>query len=350
MINFESLDLPRIPVIYCIENIISGKIYIGSTQDYRERLQYQHFWALRRNEHYNDHLQNSYNKYSEDAFIIFILEQCEVKDLIVREQHYLDTLLFAQEYIKSNGKDKRFKKLGLNLSPTAGGHSGYKATPQQIERNRQKMKKLWQDPQYKSIQKKIRTPEWHEKRLEKVLQAKQKDPTYRQRMSAAAKIFAQKYKKPILLYNRHTGQFFKKFDGLIDCIIELGIQGQRLRACLQSRRRYTGDYVIKLHTDDNYPLQITPVAQYTSKERRAQGMAKVHAKNSVAILAFKLNDELIGEYVSAVDAAHKLGLGKHNVSGIRMVLYGKCEQCKGYKFKYKDPNYKPRKYNKRVVV
>jgi histidinol dehydrogenase len=67
-------------------------------------------------------------KFDKIALDNFKFERIEnVKDktkLIEREQYYLDTLLYAQEYIKD--KDLRFLNLGYNINPTAGSQLGSK--------------------------------------------------------------------------------------------------------------------------------------------------------------------------------------------------------------------------------
>lgn len=52
------------PGIYCIENIQTGKKYIGQQVNIRSRW-YQHRNELRRGIHCNDYLQKAWNKYGE---------------------------------------------------------------------------------------------------------------------------------------------------------------------------------------------------------------------------------------------------------------------------------------------
>ena len=58
--------------IYKIENLINGKIYIGSSVDLLGRKN-AHFSQLNRNIHGNKKLQNSFNKYGKDNFNFKIL-------------------------------------------------------------------------------------------------------------------------------------------------------------------------------------------------------------------------------------------------------------------------------------
>lgn len=75
--------------IYGIENLINGKIYIGSAINLARRKN-KHFSNLRADKHINKHLQSAFNLYEEESFVFKILEHCESKDLIKREQYYID--------------------------------------------------------------------------------------------------------------------------------------------------------------------------------------------------------------------------------------------------------------------
>lgn len=78
----------------------------------------QHLYKLRRNNHDNQKLQNYYNKYGEELFSFNILEVIDDSYEIVRtrEQEYFNKY-FAQEYVESGFKDKRFDDLLLNVTP-----------------------------------------------------------------------------------------------------------------------------------------------------------------------------------------------------------------------------------------
>jgi predicted GIY-YIG superfamily endonuclease len=128
-------NLTSIPVtggIYKFTSKTSGKIYIGSAKNLRKRF-VQHRSNLRLNKHHSKHFQNAYNKYGESDFIYSILE--ELKDmslLLIREQYYLDTLLFAQEYI--NHKSNKFLELGYNINPITSNRIGSKQTIESIKK------------------------------------------------------------------------------------------------------------------------------------------------------------------------------------------------------------------------
>jgi len=74
--------------IYKIENLVDGKIYVGSSIELIKRKS-KHFYLLRKGIHDNIHLQNAYNKFGENSFVFIILEYCVVENLIDRENYYI---------------------------------------------------------------------------------------------------------------------------------------------------------------------------------------------------------------------------------------------------------------------
>lgn len=77
--------------IYKIKNIISGKIYVGSSRNAGRRW-YFHLHALRRGSHANSRLQAAFEKHGELSFEFSMIEICQEADLLVREQHWIDML------------------------------------------------------------------------------------------------------------------------------------------------------------------------------------------------------------------------------------------------------------------
>lgn len=81
----------KISGIYCIINIKNSKKYIGSSKNIRQRL-WSHRAELRHGKHENPYLQASWNKYGEDNFDFYILENCQEQLLLQREQWYINTI------------------------------------------------------------------------------------------------------------------------------------------------------------------------------------------------------------------------------------------------------------------
>ena len=76
--------------IYCIENLVNFKKYIGQSVNISKRF-HKHKLELRRNVHQNCHLQNAYNLYGEDAFAFYILQECDISQLDTLERDYISS-------------------------------------------------------------------------------------------------------------------------------------------------------------------------------------------------------------------------------------------------------------------
>lgn len=83
--------------IYKITNKVSGLVYIGSSGNMKRRWG-THKSGLRNQTHRNKHLQNSWNKYGEEAFVFDVLEECKKEDKMAIEQEYLDAADFTKLY------------------------------------------------------------------------------------------------------------------------------------------------------------------------------------------------------------------------------------------------------------
>lgn len=96
---------PNIPPsssgIYCIRNIVNGRVYVGSAVNIRVR------WASHRERlktgHHSKLLQNSWNRHGPQAFVIEVLELVpDPAMLLTREQHWIDKLRAADRLYGMN--------------------------------------------------------------------------------------------------------------------------------------------------------------------------------------------------------------------------------------------------------
>jgi group I intron endonuclease len=86
------------PGVYVIENLMTNKIYIGSsTMRVIKRIEH-HISILRANKHKNAHLQNAFNKYGETSFCASIVENTEKHNTLEREQYWINRHNFDDLY------------------------------------------------------------------------------------------------------------------------------------------------------------------------------------------------------------------------------------------------------------
>lgn len=68
--------------IYKIINQIDGKYYVGSSNNIEGNRWPYHKYHLRKGDHYNNHLQNAWNKYGESCFEFVIVNEVLELDLL----------------------------------------------------------------------------------------------------------------------------------------------------------------------------------------------------------------------------------------------------------------------------
>lgn len=111
----------RISGIYCIENSINSKKYIGKSSNIKSRL-FHHISELRGKRSMSNLLQKDWNKYGEETFRYYIIEICDTKNLDEKEEYWI-------KYYDSNRR-----KFGYNKSTGGAGSGHYKKTKTQKER------------------------------------------------------------------------------------------------------------------------------------------------------------------------------------------------------------------------
>lgn len=121
--------------IYTITNLVTGRKYVGSSVDLDKRRQV-HFRELRKGSHHSEHLQASWAKHGEHAFVFEVVEYVEDTFwLIPREQAWIDRLCSA---------DGRY---GYNVCPTAGNRMGTIAAPETRQRQSDANRVRWASPE-----------------------------------------------------------------------------------------------------------------------------------------------------------------------------------------------------------
>lgn len=128
------MDETKLAGVYCIRNIINGKVYIGSAAT-----SFRHRWNchrsdLRLGKNRSTLLQRAWNKYGESSFEFTILIICEKHECIKHEQ------FFINKYDSSN------PNIGYNISPTAGSSLGVKQSEETIKKISENTKKQYANP------------------------------------------------------------------------------------------------------------------------------------------------------------------------------------------------------------
>ena len=97
------LDLRNSSGIYCIRNLINGKRYIGSTKNFRKRLNmYKH--KFKTNGLHNDYLHKSFEKYGLNNFSFELVKTCNENQLLELENYYQEKF------------NTRNKSIGYNIA------------------------------------------------------------------------------------------------------------------------------------------------------------------------------------------------------------------------------------------
>lgn len=210
--------------IYCIENIIDGKKYIGSSINLDKRRRC-HFSNLKNNIHKNSKLQRSYNKNGLDSFIFYILEIVDIREnLIEKEQFYIDNL--KPEY---------------NINIIANSSLGVKRSEETKEKVR--LANLG-----------LKHPEWRNKIKSQSqggdnhwTKKKNFSEESKSRMSESQKkLYKNGYihprKRKIIQYSLDM-EFIKEWDSMTEAAIELEINKVGISNCLRGITKKSGNFI-----------------------------------------------------------------------------------------------------------
>ncbi|WP_419883938.1 GIY-YIG nuclease family protein [Peribacillus sp. B-H-3] len=130
LFNIKWKEIDTLSGIYKITCTDTGKFYIGSAVNICMRWS-THLHDLRKNQHENTYLQNSFNKYGEEAFKFEIVESIIDKEMLVeREQFWFDEL---KPYDRN---------IGFNILKVAGSCLGKKLK----ESTKNKLKRVLNKP------------------------------------------------------------------------------------------------------------------------------------------------------------------------------------------------------------
>lgn len=97
--------------IYYIKNTLNNNMYIGQSVNIRTRFS-AHKSSLKNNKHYNEKLQEDFNKYGMNIFEFGVLEECKRESLDEKEQYYI----------------KKYNTVESGYNNASGGLKGFKSS------------------------------------------------------------------------------------------------------------------------------------------------------------------------------------------------------------------------------
>lgn len=107
--------------IYSITNLLSGKVYYGSSNDIDGRWR-NHKSKLKKGKHPNPHLQSAWNKYGEHNFLFQLVEEVPIEKLQEVEQTYLDWCRVFSFWSYNIGYDAECATRGMKFGPPSKEH------------------------------------------------------------------------------------------------------------------------------------------------------------------------------------------------------------------------------------
>lgn len=264
--------------IYIIINSINHKIYIGSTINVSRRKS-EHFNGLKNNNHPNKHLQNSYDKYGENAFSMYLLEYIDNKeDLLKREQYWIDLTCVTN------------RDIGYNISPTAGSTLGT-----------------------------FHSEEFKEQR--RILSLGENNPFYgKKHSSETLKKISNSKSKPIFQFDL-DGNFIKEWESAMEIQNIKGYTRHGIyKSCNHKVKKYQG-YIWIFKEDaiqENFKIN--------------DFLPKPYFNNNKSIYQCDLEGNIIKEWDCISKAARELEIQKQRII---MCCKGKIKTYKNFIWKYK---------------
>jgi group I intron endonuclease len=221
--------------IYKITNIVTGKVYVGSSIRIENRFK-EHKYNLNKNIHHSKKLQNSYNKYGSDKFIFDVIEICLNNKIILyeREQYYIDLL---DSY-----------KNGYNMGAANINRSSY-ITQLNTKEKISKANKGSKNGMYgKTPWNKGKINVYNDETLAKMKQSLNgKIPWNKnckgcQKMSNETNIKRNKSISKKIKQLTKNGDFIKIWDSAKECQDFLGIRANSISGVLHNKRKSAGGY------------------------------------------------------------------------------------------------------------
>lgn len=209
--------------IYCIENKINHKKYIGQSIHIHRRWS-EHKYALNHNIHDNDYLQKSWNKYGLDNFEFRIIEICDIDVLDKKEDYYISLY---------NTFDKNY---GYNL--ILGGESKREISEETREKLRQANKKRKKYPDMSGENNPMFGRSHSEETKEKLRQLRLGQKSSEQtKIKLSQSRTGEKNSRCVPVY---CPELNESFWGAKEAYLKYGVNPNKISECINGKRQHAG--------------------------------------------------------------------------------------------------------------
>ena len=209
--------------IYCIENKINNKKYIGQSIHIHRRWS-EHKYELNNNIHDNDYLQKSWNKYGPDNFEFSVIEVCDIDKLDVRECYYISLY---------NTFDKN---CGYNL--ISGGGVNRIISEETREKLRQANKRRKNFPDMSGENNPMWGKHLSDETKEKIRQSRiGQKPSQETRLKLSQSRARDKNPRCISVY---CPELNESFWGAKEAELKYGVNRNKISACINGKRKHAG--------------------------------------------------------------------------------------------------------------
>lgn len=213
--------------IYCIENKINHKKYIGQSIHIHRRWS-EHKYELNNNMHENDYLQKSWNKYGLDNFEFSIIEVCSVDELDDKECYYISLY---------NTFDKKY---GYNL--ISGGGTNREISEETREKLRQANRKRKIFPDMSGENNPMFGKNHSDETREKIRQSRLGKKTSEQTKIKLSQIrTGDKNSRCVPVYCPELNEIFW---GAKDAYLKYGVNPNKISECINGKRQHAGVHPI----------------------------------------------------------------------------------------------------------
>lgn len=267
--------------IYCIENKVNGKKYIGQSTNIQKRW-YEHKRTLNKNIHDNKHLQRAWNNYGEDNFVFNIICLCLVEELNDLETKYINIY-------KANDLN-----YGYNMTLGGEGTHGFHWTEEEkrLIGKRQKGR----SPSEETIQK------------QKDIWRQKIDNGYMPKIDHLRK-YIDEQKVPIDCYDLN-GNYISSYSSVHEAARILEIEATNISKVLKNKYHYTKGYVF-----------------YYSNNPKPDAISIFLRCSKNPVVLYSLDNQELGWFHNAIECGKYL-----NVDSIRISkkVPDKKKICHGY--------------------